>query len=104
VNILRSEHLSLADQFAAWDRLHGSGRYGEAKWATLTSDRAATLENVLGGFDCAVEEVCPAMATQSSLTRYELLRFARMDTRCCTGTEAISRSYRSKQPNKMEEL
>jgi flavin reductase (DIM6/NTAB) family NADH-FMN oxidoreductase RutF len=57
VNILRSEHLSLADQFAGWGGQKGADRYSGAKWVALTGDGAAILENALAGFNCAVEEV-----------------------------------------------
>jgi flavin reductase (DIM6/NTAB) family NADH-FMN oxidoreductase RutF len=59
VNILRTEHLNLADQFAGWNGLHGVDRYRGSKWVTLTSDGAAILDDALAGIDCVVEEILP---------------------------------------------
>jgi len=57
INILRSGHEALANQFAGFGGITGADRYRGARWITLTSGGAAILEDALAGADCVVEEV-----------------------------------------------
>lgn len=59
VNILQTNHLGIADQFAGHGGLQGIDRYRGAKWTTLSSDGAAILEDALAGVDCVIEEMLP---------------------------------------------
>jgi flavin reductase (DIM6/NTAB) family NADH-FMN oxidoreductase RutF len=57
VNILRTNHRVLADQFAGRGGLQGENRYRGAKWTTLSIDGPMILEDALAGADCIVEEI-----------------------------------------------
>ncbi len=57
INVLRSDHQDLADQFAGRGGLQGLDRYRGANWSSLSPEGGAILEGALVAIDCVVEEV-----------------------------------------------
>jgi flavin reductase (DIM6/NTAB) family NADH-FMN oxidoreductase RutF len=55
VNLLAREHQELAARFAGSDRIHGSERFENGRWTTLTTG-APALTDAIAAFDCVVSE------------------------------------------------
>ncbi len=55
INIVGSEHETLANQFAGLGGLKGPQRYAGAEWITLASG-APVLANAVAAIDCVIEE------------------------------------------------
>lgn len=56
VNILSTDHQSIAERFAGFGGIKGPARYDGADWLTLTSG-APVLADALAAIDCEVEEI-----------------------------------------------